>query len=599
MRLLSKALLAGGILTVLAASDASGVEFLYTFEGDGATLATDKIAGDGAQNGSTLNNVDTSDSFSPAFGTQSAFFDNPLVGTPVPAYSTLEIPETTFGPDFSLTLAGFAYQDPAFPRRVRLFSSYQGTGGINDSLLFDFNTQTASPTLRGIVDGTSLFSPALPTLPNPGYHHYAMTISAGTMKYYFDGAEVFSGTLPAGYQNTNSNIFVAEDPHNGGGTANEQLLGNVDNILVLQRALAPADIASLAAGTAAPSFITPLPGERAVYYDFEGDSGSMVTDKFTSDGSQNGVFHALANVDTNAAYAKFGSGSATFTDPRANDPIPFSQINAGQVGSLGTTFTVSAVINPLSAGQFGNGFARVFSSYLGAGSTAGQLILDVNPTAVTGNAIRLYLPNNTGTPTLQVLATVGKADLDAGTQQTLTATYDNGNVTLYLDGVEIASAVQAPALQTLGENDLRIGEDRGGYLGHAANENFIGNMDDVMLLTRALTAEEVTFLHANGAEALLATLPTPTLSGDYNQDGLVDAADYTVWRDELAAGSGLTSDGNGDGVVNAFDFDVWRLNYGSSLPGGGQAVPEPTSAALALLGIGIACRRRQVWTSRG
>jgi hypothetical protein len=60
------------------------------------------------------------------------------------------------------------------------------------------------------------------------------------------------------------------------------------------------------------------------------------------------------------------------------------------------------------------------------------------------------------------------------------------------------------------------------------------------------------------------------LPGDYNLDGVVDALDYTVWR------NGGEADGNADGVVDERDYAVWKSNYGSSLPVGaaGFAVVE-------------------------
>ncbi|MEX2091931.1 MAG: LamG-like jellyroll fold domain-containing protein, partial [Pirellulales bacterium] len=54
--------------------------------------------------------------------------------------------------------------------------------------------------------------------------------------------------------------------------------------------------------------------------------------------------------------------------------------------------------------------------------------------------------------------------------------------------------------------------------------------------------------------------------GDYNQDGIVDAADYTVWRNsmgqEVSAYHG--ADGNGSGDVDAGDYQVWKSNFGST-----------------------------------
>lgn len=68
--------------------------------------------------------------------------------------------------------------------------------------------------------------------------------------------------------------------------------------------------------------------------------------------------------------------------------------------------------------------------------------------------------------------------------------------------------------------------------------------------------------------------------GDYNLDGMVNMADYTVWTaqngntystDPLDATAVLGyygADGNGDGVVNSLDYDVWNSLYGQSTVGG-------------------------------
>jgi hypothetical protein len=87
--------------------------------------------------------------------------------------------------------------------------------------------------------------------------------------------------------------------------------------------------------------------------------------------------------------------------------------------------------------------------------------------------------------------------------------------------------------------------------------------------------------------------PTQVLSlaqffetGDFNSDGLVGAADYTVWRNNLGS-NGIApfspGDGNGDGAVTTADYDVWRNHYGES----GQsaqslAVPEPSTIVMLI-----------------
>jgi autotransporter-associated beta strand protein len=55
--------------------------------------------------------------------------------------------------------------------------------------------------------------------------------------------------------------------------------------------------------------------------------------------------------------------------------------------------------------------------------------------------------------------------------------------------------------------------------------------------------------------------------GDYNADGTVDAADYTVWRDTVGSTTMLDADGNGDHVVNDLDLNVWKSHFGESFTG--------------------------------
>ena len=103
------------------------------------------------------------------------------------------------------------------------------------------------------------------------------------------------------------------------------------------------------------------------------------------------------------------------------------------------------------------------------------------------------------------------------------------------------------------------------------------------------------------------------LAGDYNRDGSVDAADYVVWRDTAGntspqldpstfrvtsfgdmrangAVSGMCGFNRPDcEVIDEADYEVWRAHFGRtvsvSTAGNGTAVPEPTTAALVLIGL--------------
>lgn len=55
------------------------------------------------------------------------------------------------------------------------------------------------------------------------------------------------------------------------------------------------------------------------------------------------------------------------------------------------------------------------------------------------------------------------------------------------------------------------------------------------------------------------------LSGDFTHNGIVDAADFTLWRDTLASSSHLGADANGDSIVNQLDYDDWKNSFGQSI----------------------------------
>lgn len=86
-------------------------------------------------------------------------------------------------------------------------------------------------------------------------------------------------------------------------------------------------------------------------------------------------------------------------------------------------------------------------------------------------------------------------------------------------------------------------------------------------------------------------------NGDYNDDGVVDAADYALWRDTLNSTTDLRADGNNNFVVDDSDYYVWRQNFGtvigSGAGSGSTAVPEPTGTLLILLGSAILLVRRR------
>jgi len=93
------------------------------------------------------------------------------------------------------------------------------------------------------------------------------------------------------------------------------------------------------------------------------------------------------------------------------------------------------------------------------------------------------------------------------------------------------------------------------------------------------------------------------VAGDYNENGVVDAADYTVWRDLFGANVALPNEvpGTSPGVVDQADYTAWKARFGNSGSGGGAglqsaAVPEPSFAVfmIAAMVAGVGGRSRGV-----
>jgi hypothetical protein len=125
-----------------------------------------------------------------------------------------------------------------------------------------------------------------------------------------------------------------------------------------------------------------------------------------------------------------------------------------------------------------------------------------------------------------------------------------------------------------GSDAMQIGE---AFLGASSMLAANGSVNIGSAYNSSLNGEDLALqfrlpsgLVLNGAIEYVGT--APSLQGDYNMNGSVDAADYVVWR---------KTDGTQAG------YDIWRANFGRTAGSGaalagGQSVPEPTSFWLAI-----------------
>jgi PEP-CTERM motif len=96
---------------------------------------------------------------------------------------------------------------------------------------------------------------------------------------------------------------------------------------------------------------------------------------------------------------------------------------------------------------------------------------------------------------------------------------------------------------------------------------------------------------STGMFSVVPLVPPGGVAGDYNDNGIVDAADYVVWRKFLGTNTQLENEGQNvtPGMVTQEDYNTWRANFGSTTPPGSAsslgAVPEPGTFILVILGL--------------
>jgi hypothetical protein len=141
---------------------------------------------------------------------------------------------------------------------------------------------------------------------------------------------------------------------------------------------------------------------------------------------------------------------------------------------------------------------------------------------------------------------------------------------------------------------------------------FKGQIAEEIFYDRTLTPDELNEVGYYLEQKYgLDTAYTPPVvggpTGDYNENGTVDAADYVLWRDTLGQSvtSGSGADGDESETIDAGDHDFWKARFGNSVPSAAaslNAVPEPTavfSIVAALSGLAFGLRRKALLCKAG
>jgi len=145
-------------------------------------------------------------------------------------------------------------------------------------------------------------------------------------------------------------------------------------------------------------------------------------------------------------------------------------------------------------------------------------------------------------------------------------------------------------LNSSGSSNVNININ-GAALGQSGTTWLYGVNQTIPLTTLLTSGLGSTFALNVPFQSILAVLvnAAPTLPGDFDQNGVVDAADYVTWRKSVGT------------TYTPSDYDLWRAHFGQTVGVGATAnymVPEPPQCVISLMTVVALCGFRQPGSSR-
>ncbi len=193
----------------------------------------------------------------------------------------------------------------------------------------------------------------------------------------------------------------------------------------------------------------------------------------------------------------------------------------------------------------------------GGGSVDGATL----HTTVNGNPYTIFAKRvfNAGDPSVNHIVIVPGTGI--GVRQTTVSDTNNDLHTI----MGVSSVKQIYYLLVAGDGGLYIDNNS---ITTIANE-FLTNLIAGPIAVSVAAGQE----HDGVDLGNHTTVVPPALLGDFNRDGIVNSADYIVWRNCLGQDMALPydgADGDGDGRITRNDYLIWKSNFGHTAVGSGS-----------------------------
>lgn len=274
--------------------------------------------------------------------------------------------------------------------------------------------------------------------------------------------------------------------------------------------------------------------------------------------------------------AAIGSGSSTrLVAGYGNSPAPAGANGYAIIDpTAGTATAVGFAGSPPNSGDFRLGITFLDSSHV-LGTQGGSLYRYSSFSGATGTLIDSpTIPDPAGATADRLMAVTSLGGKTILGMQSI----GDSHVTVY----DITNP-QAP-IHLASRNNTTAPVANGNATGNLAWGAITFNLDGSI-------SQNLYAMSSNqGIQAFVFTLQAPVVDGDYNGNGVVDSADYVIWRKTegtAASPAGSGADGSGDGNIGPEDYEHWRARFGNPNAGSGAslgtAIPEPSALVLALL----------------